>query len=446
MDLKAGRLKMLKRVNDTEPLVSIHYNGKEKVMAYRNIRWNPDTQSLIYTLYEPQILENERELLRQGQRTLTGHDYRKMVKRFNRFLDKRGYRTRRVQKIKMHYYIYRDVIGLGPIEPLVRDSEIKLIECEGPGFPVLVGHKDIGYGTMETNLMFKNRRQFDWFINKLKSSVDPSFRFETNGGFKIIKFTRKPTTTADLVNEGVASPEILAYMWYLLENGRSVVVGGSSSSGKTEFINAIASFIRPEASVISIEDKPQLRLPHPNWKTKVSNNRFGAATSALEERPGCLVFDNIGDDEIYVMLQAAKVGYPALASLHADSIPDLLSKFMKMGHLSENLDLIVFMIVTKKGGEYVRRVSEVIEVVGYDRDKKEMVTNTVFRWNPAADNFNLLKSVFLRKFEGGSLSNIKRAMEFRTKFIASLKKGSPIDIALKIAKFRRRSRSQLPVV
>ncbi|MCK4714619.1 MAG: hypothetical protein KAT35_03520, partial [Candidatus Aenigmarchaeota archaeon] len=108
------------------------------------------------------------------------------------------------------------------------------------------------------------------------------------------------------------------------------------------------------------------------------------------------------------MLQAANAGYPALASLHADSIPDLLSKFMKMGHLSENLDLIIFMIVTKKGGEYVRRVSEVIEVVGYDRNKKELVTNTVFRWNPAADDFNLLKSVFLRKFEGGSLSNIKR--------------------------------------
>jgi hypothetical protein len=94
----------------------------------------------------------------------------------------------------------------------------------------------------------------------------------------------------------------------------------------------------------------------------------------------------------------------------------------------------------------VRRVSEIVEVVGYDRNKKQLVTNTVFRWNPVADSFNLLKSVFLRKLEEGGLSRLRKEMELRTSFIINLKKDHPIDIALKVARFRRKLMSRLPAV
>jgi flagellar protein FlaI len=144
--------------------------------------------------------------------------------------------------------------------------------------------------------------------------------------FTIRKFTEKPITPIDELNFGTVSPEINAYLWMTVESGLSLLVAGSTATGKTSFLNAMSLFIQPELKIISIEDTPELRLPHPNWIPVVARAGFGIKgygevtmfdllKSALRQRPNFVIVGEVRGKEAYVMFPGMATGHPSMGTL-----------------------------------------------------------------------------------------------------------------------------------
>jgi len=93
--------------------------------------------------------------------------------------------------------------------------------------------------------------------------------------FTIRKFREKPMSPVELMEYHSIDSRALAYLWLLLDYKKSILVSGGTASGKTTLLNVIASFIRPELKIVSLEDTAELNLVHSNWIQSVTRSGFG---------------------------------------------------------------------------------------------------------------------------------------------------------------------------
>jgi len=225
-------------------------------------------------------------------------------------------------------------------------------------------------------------------------------------------FTEQPLTPADLIKFGTCDLKMMAYLWFLVEHEASILISGGTASGKTSMLNVLSLFIKPQLKIVSIEDTAELRLPHSHWIPEVARSpiseegkvdMFELLRESLRQRPDYIIVGEVRGKEAYVLFQQMAVGHAGLATIHAESFPKLLDRLTTApislpANLIQNLDLIVFLRRVKQGKMYSRRVSDVVEVLGYDSKKDEPVVNSVIRWDPKEDNFKVVnKSAILRK-------------------------------------------------
>ncbi len=283
-------MKKLRKIDEKVPLITLKTKGKEVVVSWANIKWNPASRSLIYYVYEPKLndklrttLDEAKTLLRQKldidfTKIRIEKAYEYLMSKFDAVLNEMGAKITPKEKIILNYYVFRDFIGLGKIEPLLHDKNLEDIHCDGAGVPLFVTHRNPLYGEMQTNIIFKTKEELDSFVLRLAqkcgkalSIAEPLLdgalpdgsRVQITYGtdiamrgsnFTIRKFTEKPITPIDELNYGTASPEILAYLWMAVESGLSMLIAGATATGKTSFLNALSMFINPELKIISIED------------------------------------------------------------------------------------------------------------------------------------------------------------------------------------------------
>ena len=129
---------------------------------------------------------------------------------------------------------------------------------------------------------------------------------------------------------------------------------------------------------------------------------FDLLKAALRQRPDYVIVGEVRGVEAYVMFQGMSTGHPSLGTIHADDFPAVVDRLVtKPVNLSkallQNLDICVFLTLTRKKGEYIRRVKEIVEIVDYNYDKDALITNVSWKWDPASDSFVSLKSVILEK-------------------------------------------------
>ncbi len=487
---KKEYIERLKKINDTFPLIQLTIGGKKVTVAWGNIKWNDSINSLYYEVHEPplndklrKIIDEAKVLLRQKldvdfTKIRIEKAYEYLMKRFRVIVDEIAKVTPKEQII-LEYYVFRDFIGLSKIEPLLHDNNIEDIHCDGYNIPIFITHRNPLYGELQTNIIFKTRKEIDSFVLRLAQkcgkalsiaeplmdgSLPDGSRVQVTYGtdiamrgsnFTIRKFTEKPITPIDEINFGTASPEILAYIWLAIESGLSILVSGATATGKTSFLNAISLFIRSELKIISIEDTPELRLPHPNWIPVVARKGFGIKgygevtmfdllKSALRQRPNFVIVGEVRGKEAYVMFQGMATGHPSMGTLHADSVAAVIDRLTGEPinvpkPMLENLDLIIFLIQTKRKGAYVRRVNEIVEIIGYNPRTRELVTNRAFKWDSENDRFILLKSVLLDKIRekmGYSIDDLKLDMVRRIKLLRWLQKNNITDYK-EVAKYFR---------
>ncbi len=363
---------------------------------------------------------------------------------------------------KYLYYIKRDTIGYGRIDALLKDKEIEDISCDGLGAPVYVWHRR--YESIPTNVVFRDPEELTSLILKLtyragkqvsvaqpivEGALPMGYRLHVTldevsrrgGTFTIRKFREVPFSLIDLVNMGTISPQLAAYLWYLIENNRSVMVVGATASGKTTTLNAIATFIRPEAKVVTIEDTPELRLPHENWVPLVTRpsyeewvrnvDLFDLLKSAMRMRPDYIIIGEVRGEEAFTLFQAIATGHTGMCTLHAENI-DYAVKRLISPPMNVPLFLIPMMNVVilvrrlKIGEKIVRRVVSVQELLDVDEARNAVVAREVFRINPVLDRVELvsesehLKRIAEEKFT--TLSDVQKELERRVSVIEYMAK------------------------
>ena len=206
---------------------------------------------------------------------------------------------------KVIYYIERDLVGYGPIEVLMRDYRLEDISCDGVDRAIHVWHRD--YESIPTNIIFTDRDYLREFIVKLThmagKHISAAFpivdamlpgrhRLAATYGeevspkgstFTIRKFREKPLSIVELVESGNIDSWSAGYLWLMLENRMTMMVIGATAAGKTTLLNAVANFFKPGFKIVTIEETPELNLPHENWVQLVSRESYGLGESSAGE-------------------------------------------------------------------------------------------------------------------------------------------------------------------
>jgi len=442
--------------------------------SYVHIYWDSEENELVYDLEEPELTEKEREdrkKITHAMRNLI--NYEKIVKKSKEalleYIDKRlriiamemgiplSYESFR----KIYYYMCRDFIGFNEIDPILRDYFVEDIECNGVNTPVYLIHRK--YRNLKTNLVYKNIENLESFVEKLAqrcgkyisyaqpildgslpdgSRVNATYTKDiTSRGptFTIRKFTKVPWTPPQLISFRTLSPEMMAYLWMIVEYKMSLLIAGGTASGKTTLLNAIAFFIPPEARVVSIEDTRELNLPRENWLPSVSRNATGVGglgevslytllRASFRQNPDYVIVGEVRGKEASVLFQGMASGHPSISTLHADSIETVIKRLetppIELSPTLMNvLDSICIMTHAIVDKQDTRKLNEILEIVNVDPEGIA-TTNTPFKWNPQEDAFYFKSDskVFekIKKRFGMDMNEILEEFNIRVKLLKKL--------------------------
>ncbi|HXQ49199.1 MAG TPA: type II/IV secretion system ATPase subunit, partial [Thermoplasmata archaeon] len=336
-----------------------------------------------------------------------------------------------VTKARILYYLERDFNGYGVVEVPMTDSEVEDISCDGVGIPLYIYHRK--FGSIRSNLKFENSKVLDdyvvWLAQRsgkhisvaspiLDATVPDGSRLQATLGmhvtkrgssFTIRRFRDNPFTPVDLLKFKTMSPEMMAYLWLAIENGQSMMVCGGTASGKTTTLNATLLFIPPQMKIVSIEDTRELNLPHENWVPSLTRAGFGAKNvtsgkapgeidmfdllaAALRQRPQYLMVGEVRGAEAFIVFQAMATGKTCYTTFHAESVSAMVHRMENPPitlprSLVSALSLVLLQRQVKVGTKMTRRVQSLTEIVGLDPETNELITNSVYSWNPSDDTF-----------------------------------------------------------
>jgi len=331
--------------------------------------------------------------------------------------------SEQIQGLK--YLVVRDKEGMGIIEPLLRDPNIEDISCSGVGV-LYVEHKI--FGSLKTSIGFADEEDLESYVIGLSEKIGRPVTFrepiidatlkdgsrinivfgsdisKRGSNFTIRRFASTPMSLLDLIDTGSLNYEIAAYLSLVIGEGMNVFIAGETASGKTTLLNAVTALIKPSAKIVSIEDTPELQVPHPNWTREVvrgGSNAERSATvtmfdllkAALRQRPDEIMIGEIRGEEGAIAFQAMQTGHACMATFHAASVEKLIQRLtgnpinVPKTYI-DNLNVVVIQSAVRlPDGRPARRIMSVNEIVGYDSGSGTFSFIEVFRWNPAEDRF-----------------------------------------------------------
>jgi flagellar protein FlaI len=352
---------------------------------------------------------------------------------------------------KLLYCIVRDNLGFGKIDSLMHDQLIEDLSCDGVNIPIFVWHRKSE--SIPTNIRFETEEELDSFALRLAymcgshvsiaqplldaslpdgSRINLTFGSEvTRKGstFTIRKFKLDPFTVTDLITFGTLSADMAAFFWYAVENRVSILVAGGIAAGKTTLLNCLSMFIKPDLKVVSIEDTPEINLPHENWIPATTRSHFGIATdsadvtlfdllkASLRQRPDYIIVGEIRGTEAYTLFQAVSTGHLGMSTVHAESVESAVYRLesapMNIPRtLIAGIDIILVQKRVEIKGKPVRKTVAASEIVGLDPRSGEILTNEVYRWNATDGTFDYTgRSYILEKIAEKTGISIEQAEE-----------------------------------
>jgi flagellar protein FlaI len=411
--------------------------------TYVRIKYDNVANEYLYEVIEPKIMKDESEVLDLIKRLMiasietieweSAKEKEKYLRnQVTKIMKDVGIELNPVTKERVIYYIMRDFIGYSKIDVMMNDPNVEDVSCDGVKIPFYIYHRK--YGSIRSNLMFEREDELDsfvvWLAQKcgkhisvarplLDATIPDGSRLQATLGkhvtkkgssFTVRRFKENPFTPLDLLKFKTMSTDMMAYLWSAIEHGQSMLVCGGTASGKTTTLNAVLLFIPPQMKIVSIEDTRELNLPHENWIPSLTREGFGGKsaitgkapgeidmfdllTTAMRQRPQYLMVGEVRGKEAYVVFQAMATGKTAYSTFHAEDV-------QAMVHRMENdpinlpralitaLNIVLLQAQVKVGTKMTRRVKGLTEVVGIDPETNELITNSVFTWNPADDTFN----------------------------------------------------------
>jgi pilus assembly protein CpaF len=305
--------------------------------------------------------------------------------------------------------IVNDMIGLGPLEPLLRDETVTDILVNGAQ-KIYIERR----GKLElTRLKFRHDAHVMHVAQRIASTVgrrvdesSPMLDARLLDGSRvniiipplslrgpcisIRKFSKAVMEFSKFVQLGTVSPPMSRALEIASRCRLNILISGGTGSGKTTLLNALSRLIDPGERIVTIEDAAELQLQQPHvvqLETRPANIegrgevlQRDLVRNALRMRPDRIIVGEVRGDEAFDMMQAMNTGHNgSMSTVHANSARDALSRVENMvlmananlpmrairSQIASALDLI---IQTERMRDGVRRVTEVIEVSGMEED------------------------------------------------------------------------------
>jgi pilus assembly protein CpaF len=319
----------------------------------------------------------------------------------------------------LHQELYDEVMGLGPLEPLLKDETVNDILVNGPR-RIFV---ERGGKLQLTDITFKDERHLLRIIDKIVSAVgrrvDESnpyvdARLADGSRFNamvppvavdgslvsIRKFKKEKLGIQDLVRFGAFTEEMAAYLQAAVATRLNIIVSGGTGSGKTTTLNALSSFIDNAERVLTIEDTAELQLQQvhvgrmesrpANVEGKGAVTQRDCLRNALRMRPDRIIVGETRGEEVIDMLQAMNTGHDgSMTTIHANSARDGVSRLENMiamagiempikavrAQIASAVNLIVQASRLQDGS---RRMTSITEITGMEGDVISM--QEIFRY------------------------------------------------------------------
>jgi pilus assembly protein CpaF len=341
-----------------------------------------------------------------------------------------------------------EILGLGPLEPLLRDGEITEIMVNGPN-DIFVERSGKIFAvdaqfTNDTHL----RRTIDKIVSRVGRRIDESSPMvdarladgsrvnaviapiALDGSILTIrKFSQDPFTDLDLIAFGTLTVQGRDFLRACVLGRRNIVISGGTGSGKTTLLNVLSSFIPADERIVTVEDAAELQLRQRHvlrLEARPSNTEGKGQISirdlvknALRMRPDRIVVGEIRDGAALDMLQAMNTGHDgSLTTVHANAPRDSLARLETLvlmagialpvkairDQVASALDLIVQVGRLKDGS---RRITAITEVEGMESDVITLQDLFTFDYGAGRD-------------ESGRFLGVLRSTGLRPKFTEHL--------------------------
>jgi pilus assembly protein CpaF len=345
---------------------------------------------------------------------------------FGTIADEEGLALTRAERVRMLEQITDEILGLGPLEPLLRDETLTEVMVNGPQ-QVYIERE----GKLElTNVTFQNDEHVMKIIQRIIAPIgrrvdesSPMVDARLADGSRvnaiipplslvgpvitIRKFAATPFTVDDLVRFGTATPEMFEFLEACVKARLNIFVSGGTGSGKTTMLNILSSFIPDDERIVTIEDAAELQLRQEHVVTleaRPSNIEGKGAIpirelvrNALRMRPDRIVVGECRSAEALDMLQAMNTGHDgSMSTGHANTPRDMLSRLETMvlmagmdlplrairEQISSAVDLIVHQNRLKDG---TRKITNITEVQGMEGEVIVMQDVFVFEQTNVVD-------------------------------------------------------------
>jgi len=320
---------------------------------------------------------------------------------------------------QLYQELYDEVMGLGPIEPLLKDDTVNDILINGP-HQIFI--ERAGKLTL-SDITFKDEKHLLRIIDKIVSAVgrrvDESnpyvdARLQDGSRFNamvppvavdgslvsIRKFKKDKLKIEDLVRFGAFTEEMAAYLQAAVATRLNIIVSGGTGSGKTTTLNALSSFIDDSERILTIEDTAELQLQQTHvgrMESRPANvEGKGAVTqrdclrNALRMRPDRIIVGETRGEEVIDMLQAMNTGHDgSMTTIHANNARDGISRLENMvamagiemplkavrAQIASAVNLIVQASRLQDGS---RRMTSITEITGMEGEVISM--QEIFRY------------------------------------------------------------------